>query len=361
MKDLSNDDPVPVHDPRSYPQPRAPISPVLSFGLCAGFNGKTLPSILDAGQSLLVTSGRVAIALALENIGVKPNHRILVPAYNCEAMLQPVIWSGATPVTYKVNPDLSIDLEDIESKVDVDTTVLIIVHYFGFPQDIRRIRTFCDKHSLMLIEDCAHSFFGQCGGLATGSYGDYAIASLMKFFPVYDGGCLVSAKRRMDQQVLIHGGYKFGLKGFFNALEKSIAYSRLRPLNWLLGLPLKVTSLGWNRLKSQSGSSDQSEIGPGSSDGGVDFDPKWLRVRMSWPSRFVFRRTSIARLIGARRKNYQYLLKTLSGLPQCRPLFPDLPDSVVPYVFPLYVEFPERVFSCPDVKWSPHISVGEYF
>ncbi|MBK9574239.1 MAG: DegT/DnrJ/EryC1/StrS family aminotransferase [Rhodoferax sp.] len=46
-----------------------------------------------------------------------------------------------------------------------------------------------------MIEDCAHCFFGQAGERPIGAWGDFATASLTKFFPVPEGGLLASSSR----------------------------------------------------------------------------------------------------------------------------------------------------------------------
>ena len=55
-------------------------------------------------------------------------------------------------------------------------------------------------------------------------------------------------------------------------------------------------------------------------------------------------RLPIARIIARRRSNYLRLDAALRDLPDAWPLFDGLPDGVVPYVFPLLVERPDRVF-----------------
>ena len=167
-----------------YPPPRIPTAPILSFASLNFEGGKRPPSILDAGETRFVTSGRVAIALALRQMKVSADDSVLVPSYHCASMIEPVIWAGATPVFYRINSDTSVNLDDIAAKVNASTKVLMVTNYFGFPQDLTKIRAFCDAHGLLMLEDCAHSFLGEHNGKSVGSYGDYAIASSMKFFPI---------------------------------------------------------------------------------------------------------------------------------------------------------------------------------
>ncbi len=66
------------------------------------------------------------------------------------------------------------------------------------------------------------------------------------------------------------------------------------------------------------------------------------------------------RIIERRRHNYLKLLAELGDLPGCRPLFPSLPDGVVPQVFPLVFEAPERAFPLLKQAGVPIIRFGEY-
>jgi len=321
----------------------------LSFGTPFGATDRdAVPSIFDAGDALLLTSGRVSIAAVLDLIGAGEGDDILVPAFNCRAMIEPIVGMSVRPTLYKVHPDLSIDLADVEANLEDRTRALLVVHYFGFPQDMGPIRSFCDRHELLLIEDCAQCFFGSVNGKPPGSQGDYAIASLMKFFPVYDGGCVVSSRHPMDTYELKPGGAKFELKAVINTLERSVEYRRLRPFNWLLLPAIKLKDAIWSWVKHRVTSAKQAELGPNASDGGFEFETRWLSVRMSLTSRTIMHLSSTEEIIGRRRAIYRSFLTGFDKLPGCRPIFPSLPNTVVPYVFPLFVDRPERVF--PTLK-----------
>ena len=141
-----------------YPKPRIPTLPILSLQSFAVPQGEHVPSVLDFPLVKFVTSGRVAIALALQQMKIGKDDKVLLPAYHCGAMVEPIIWVGATPVFYKIHRDTSVDLEDVRSRLDSSTKLLLVAHYFGFPQAMAKIRNFCDEHRIFLLEDCAHSF-----------------------------------------------------------------------------------------------------------------------------------------------------------------------------------------------------------
>jgi perosamine synthetase len=327
-------------------RPRAPLVPVLSaatFGGPRSPNSPHCPSVLDAGDVRMVTSGRIAIALALREIGVGPGDAVLVPAYHSMSMIPPVLACGARPVFYKIGPDTRVDLADVAAKLGGAVKAIMVTSYFGIPQPLAELRAFCDHHGLRMIEDCAHCFFGEQDGKPVGSWGDYAIASSMKFFPIYEGGALVSARHTLRTPAPVSAGKGFELKACLNALENSFAYGRLPLLRALLWLPMRLKNALWGVLK-QRRASDAAELTPSSSDSSFEFDPHWLDKRTSWFSRRVMGHASHARIVARRRANYLHLEQALAGLPGCRPLFAALPAGACPWLFPLLVDEPQPLF-----------------
>ena len=330
-----------------------PPVPVLSLAAFSGGRRAALPSLLDGADARLVTSGRVAIGLALRALGVGDGDVVLVPAYHSPSMVPPAHWCGAEVAFYRVRPDTAPDLADIEAHVARGRVKAILAtHFFGIPHDLTLLRALCDRHGIGLVEDCAHCFFGARDGVAVGSVGDYAIGSTMKFFPVYEGGCLVSRRHRLD--VALHGaGAGFEMKAALNALETAFTYGRLPVLRMLLALPLRAKSALWGALKSRGGKSGNKSGGttapapalaPSSSDSSFEFDPRWADKRSSWFSRAVLRAVSPARIVARRRRNYLDLQRALDGVPGCRPLYSSLPDGACPWMFPLLVDRPQAVF-----------------
>src|ERR1051325_1312360 len=195
-----------------YPRSSIPVVPVFSWAVFFSLGGTAAPSVADAGDVRYTASGAGAIGLALRDAGIGAGDEVLLPAYHCLAMVEPVRAIGARPAFYRLRPDLSIDLDDLRARIHPSTRAILATHSFGFPADMAAVRTLCDRHKLLLIEDCAHAFYGSIDGRALGTVGDYAIASVRKFFPVYDGGLLVSTRRHLDRVRLRSPGFAYELK-----------------------------------------------------------------------------------------------------------------------------------------------------
>jgi perosamine synthetase len=326
-----------TNDIKPAGHPRVPLAPVLSRSSFAASASVRPASVLDAGAVRQVTSGRIAIALALREMGIGAGDGVLVPAYHSMSMIPPLLACGARPVFYKVGPDAAVDLLDIAAKLDASVKAIMVTSYFGFPQALAQLRAFCDGHGLLMLEDCAHCFFGEYAGKPVGTWGDYAIASSMKFFPIYEGGCLVSARHPLQTSQPVSAGVKFEAKAALNALERGFDYGRLPLIRALLWLPMRIKTALWR--------GGGPALAPSSSDSSFEFDPRWLDKRSSLFSRLVMKRASHARIVALRRANYLHLERALAGLPGCRPLFPALPDGACPWLFPLLVDEPEALFA----------------
>ncbi|GAB3461214.1 hypothetical protein GCM10027321_21590 [Massilia terrae] len=338
--------------------PSIPISPVLSLAAFRRGSGARVRSVLDVGQLRYVTSGRIAIGLALREMGVGPGDKVLVPAWHSPSMIPPVLWRGAQPVFYRLRADTSVDLDDIAARLDPATKVLVVTHYFGFPQaGMSTIRAFCDARGIGLLEDCAHCLIGEQQGRPVGAWGDYAIASSMKFLPIYEGGLLVSQRYDLRSVELRSAGWAFETKIALASLEKSFAHGRMGAARAALWLPMKARDAAWRLLKARRPAGTPG-LSPDSSDSSFDFDPRWLDKRSSWFARVMTRRASLTRIAESRRANYVRIEAALRGQPGGHPLHGALPAGACPWAFPFVADDAERLCERLRAAGVPVVGFG---
>lgn len=327
---------------------RIPHVPVLSLSSFRD-DGPAPRSILDSGPAIHVTSGRVALAMALRAAGVGPGDTVLVPAWHSQSMLPPVEWCGARPLFYRLLEDTSPDLADMDALAGPDCKAVMATHFFGFVRDLSALRNWCDRRGIALLEDCAHAFFG-----GAGQWGDYIAGSSMKFFPTYEGGCLVSPRRPLPELAGVGAGFE--AKSALGALERSFAHGRLGALRLALWAPMKVKDAAWKRIKS--GKSAPVALAPSSSDSSAQLDAAWIGKRSSTFSRTVIKLAGTGRIAARRRSHYRTLDQALGELAGCRPLFPALPDDCVPWMYPLVVDDADRVSLALQAGGLPHTRFG---
>ncbi|HUY04949.1 MAG TPA: DegT/DnrJ/EryC1/StrS family aminotransferase [Rhodocyclaceae bacterium] len=322
----------------------APRAPVLGWSSYFGDDAAGSPCIWDAPHLRPTSSGRAAIALALEAFGIRPGDRVLVPTYHCATMVAPIAALGAEPVFFPIHPTGAPVVAVLDRLLDDRTRAIIAPHYFGLPTPMAELRQFCDARRLCLIEDCAHAFFGLSDLCPIGSWGDYAIASLPKFFPVAEGGCLASWRHEFLPRPLHPRRLSEEARALANALESGARYGKLPGANALI-----KAAFALNARVRRGGAPSQPDAGQA-----TDLDVATLLSEFQANAIAFSRPTTVSwllarhhgrqRLVSQRRRNYQGLAELLDGCPNARLLRPELPEAAVPYVLPLQVDNPERYY-----------------
>ncbi|RZU51624.1 aminotransferase [Krasilnikovia cinnamomea] len=148
---------------------------------------------VDPAGVLFLASGTASLFLAVELLDLQPGDEVVMPSVSFIAAANAVLAEGARPVFCDVDPrTLNPSLEDVAAVVGERTKAVVILHYGGYPGDVRRIADFCRERGITLIEDAACSAASSVDGRACGTFGDLAIWSFdaMKVLTTGDGGML---------------------------------------------------------------------------------------------------------------------------------------------------------------------------
>jgi len=336
-----------------------PRLPVFGWQAFAGERDADTPCLLSLPQLHYSTSGRAAILLALESLGVGPGDGVLLPTYHCPTMVAPAADRGATVHFYPIDDHGRPNLIWLEQQDLRGVRALLAAHFFGLPQPMARLRAWCQSRGIALIEDCAHALFGRSGERPIGAWGDVAIASLTKFLPVPEGGCLIinnggaaPALRPCDTTNQIQAAV--------DILEVGAVQGRLTGFN-------TVIAGGLNLLRLLRGGGPATAVrndAPGThgahgahsallSSTELSIDSALAHRQLSRASRWVGRSLPRQRIVQRRRHNYQFLTRSLSGHTGLRPLLPELPADCAPYVFPLWVAIPDPGYAQLRAKHWP--------
>ncbi len=159
-------------------------------------------SYMSTPSQLFVANARTALKIACHQIGMQRGEKILIPDFICDVLLHPILQLNLVPFYYPVTRDLVPDWCALESiATNSGCQVLIMVHYFGQPQNIEKFRLFCSRHNLQLIEDNAHGYGGCYAGKPLGSFGDIGISSPRKIIGTPSGGILHGASTSSSEFV----------------------------------------------------------------------------------------------------------------------------------------------------------------
>ena len=121
-----------------------------------------LAAYLGVRFALLVNSGSSANLLAfaaltsplLKERQVKRGDEVITVACGFPTTIAPVVQYGAVPVFVDVElGTANIDVEALEKAYSPKSKAVMIAHTLGNPFDIKKVKAFCDKYNLWLIED----------------------------------------------------------------------------------------------------------------------------------------------------------------------------------------------------------------
>ena len=174
---------------------------------------KSLEDYLHLSNIFLFESGRTALYTLLQSLNLQKEDEVLLQAYTCVAVPEPVLWVDAKPVYVDIDATtLTMSPADLEHKITPKSKVLIIQHTFGQPAALKELMTIAKKYKLFVIEDCAHSLGSLYEGKKAGTFGDASFYSFGrdKVISAVFGGALAVKDSDIAQKILALGkNYSF--------------------------------------------------------------------------------------------------------------------------------------------------------
>jgi dTDP-4-amino-4,6-dideoxygalactose transaminase len=263
---------------------------------------------LSTESMTFLNGGKACLVVISDNLldhGIKT---ILLPSYLCPTIVNTLEHCGLTCEYYQINPDFSIDMDDLDKKVAHHQAVYFI-NYFGFlhPATVRNYLAGLRQKGVIVIEDNA-----QAGAVGADDHptGDFIFNSMRKL-AAFDGGYLTTPfdvtpylskyKGRLNRRLPVIRAYRSRLADYL--YQGADIYDELKKL-YNLAEELYETDLV---VEGDAQERRQIEC--------LD----WKGIQQ------------------VRRENYAYLLGLISGIPELTPIFPALQPDNMPLGLPVYV------------------------
>ncbi len=206
----------------------------------------------NSNFSSLVSNCTAGLHLACKALGFKKGDEVIVPAQTHVATAHAVNYAGAKPIFADINLyDGNINVKSIRSKITNKTKAIIIVHFAGYPCDLKNILKICREFKLKLIEDCAHALGTYYDNKHVGNFGDVGVFS---FYPTKqittgEGGMIICKSKKLYSA--IKSNKAFGIDKEIKERKSPGMYN----VN-SLGLNFRITDfqacLGYQQLKRYS-------------------------------------------------------------------------------------------------------------
>ena len=261
---------------------------------------------LQTGNMYFLNGGKACLTVIADYLIAQGIKSILLPSYLCPSILITLENRGLHCDFYRVQPDLSIDLADLQRKQTAGQAVYFI-NYFGFTQPPAVLRALQElqQQGVLIIEDNAQA------GFPVHTIGDFVFNSLRKLCP-QDGGYL---NTRFDMQPFIEP-----YRGLPNRRLPIIRAYRQKLRAYLLEGKGDFDEL--RRLFQRAEELYESDLVVEG-----DTQERHYIEHMDWDA---------IRL--RRRANYDYLLQAIAGIPQGIPIFPKLQAETMPMGLPVYFQ-----------------------
>jgi len=204
---------------------------------------KKLEQTFNNKNIFFFNHARTGLRILLNSLGLEPNAKIGVQAFNCHTVFQAIKNAGFSPVFIDINNEFTIDIDDLKKKSE-NLDALIVTHTFGIPADFDSIKKI--SKNIPIIEDCAHSFLSYYKNKLTGTFGDASIFSFGQAkFPSIGSGGFVLINNKSIIKKFINNYKKLPSVSILNEIKNIlfnfiISLLHKRPFYGLIVFPLKT-------------------------------------------------------------------------------------------------------------------------
>ena len=158
---------------------------------------------------LACTSGGYALHIALKAAGIKAGEAVLSNAFTLAPVPGAIDNAGGKPVLVEIDANYCVDLDHLEARMrHSGARFFMLSHMRGHIADMDAIVELCERHGVILIEDCAHTMGARWNGRRSGSFGRVACFSTQtyKHMNSGEGGLLTTDDDDIIARAIIYSG-----------------------------------------------------------------------------------------------------------------------------------------------------------
>ena len=162
-------------------------------------------TLLGSKFAISLSNCTSALHLSLLALEINSDSEVIVPSLTFAATANAVKYVNAKAVFCDIispeNP--TIDPSQLETLITNKTKAIIVMHYAGFPCDLKRILNIAKKHNIKIIEDACHAPLSEYNDGKIGTFGDIGCFSFFsnKNISTGEGGIVITDNKKLHDKI----------------------------------------------------------------------------------------------------------------------------------------------------------------
>jgi CDP-6-deoxy-D-xylo-4-hexulose-3-dehydrase len=162
----------------------------------AAFMEQKFCLLVNSGSSANLVAFSVLTSELLGDRKIKSGDEVITVAAGFPTTVNPIVQYGCVPVFLDVKKEThQIDVTQLEAALSAKTKAVMVAHTLGNAFEAQKVKEFCERHNLWLIEDCCDAVGARVNDKSVGTFGHLATVS---FYPAHhltmgEGGAVLTS------------------------------------------------------------------------------------------------------------------------------------------------------------------------
>ena len=198
--------------------------------------------------ALATSNCTTALHLSLLSLNLNSTDEVICTNLTFIAPANMIALIGAKLILVDINKhNFAMSVEDLEKKITKKTKAIMVVHPFGFPAEIDKIKSIAKKNNVKIIEDVAESIGARVDNKLCGTFGDVSCYSFFanKIMTTGEGGMILTNNKKLYSKIKLlrdHGMsqdkkyfHKFLAFNYrMTSMQAALGFSQLKRLNQII-------------------------------------------------------------------------------------------------------------------------------
>jgi perosamine synthetase len=247
---------------------------------------KLICKITGAKYAIATNNCTAALQISLMMSGVKPGDEVIVPAISFIATINSVIYNFGSPVFMDVDDYFNLDVDKTIKFLSENTftkkghtynkktkkiiRAVVVVHIFGNPANVNKLKNICKKLNIKIVEDAAESlgsyYFINKKKIHTGTESDFGCISFNgnKVITSGGGGVILVKSNQLEKKIryiinqskddtIYFRHHNLGFNMSMTNLHGAIGLSQLQKLEKIIKIKKRINLYYSNNINKIQG------------------------------------------------------------------------------------------------------------